>query len=85
MNRLEIFQDRLTNGLKTIFCIRHTPATPPVVEAVAPVSLEKDPFLEAQVAALAKIAKDPELTEVKVDATTGLHRIANADEITVKI
>jgi len=82
MHRLEIFQDRLTNGLKTIFLrIRHIPATSPVVEAAAIVpSADEDPFVKQTVAALVEIFHSPD-AEVVVDPVTGLHRLPNSKEV----
>ena len=85
MDRLEIFQERLTNGFKTIFRIRHTPATPPAVEAALPIpSVDEDSFTKQQIAGLAEIFHSPD-TEVVVDPESGLHRLMKVEEITVKI
>lgn len=78
MVRAETFRDRLKEFLHF-----NRVARKPL--PVAPALPEKDPFLEQQAAALVKITKDPKLTEVVVDSESGLHRIVDAHEITVKI
>ncbi len=87
MDRLEIFQDRLTNGLKTIFLrIRHTPATSPVVEDAVPKivplpsPIDEDPFVKQTAAALVEIFHSPD-AEVVVDPESGLHRLPNSKEV----